>query len=833
MYAPPPASTFSSLSMSAPPSTTSPYGSHPPSKATSSTRISSTERLELTQLPHPVMAFGFGGKMALIFPAQSSNTQPFAPSHSAPFSSQSEPSSIRVVSLRSVLEGSRVVTALRTFPGPLHASSAKEAVNKFINERVVALQSDPAAPVGPRLDARRLLWELLKVSIKHYGNISRRQAASDESGDCLKAVEELLVPHDASFVGGAAVPDTMPTATAPAYDAQVLAQVQQHILAGNLREAWRVALEARLWTHALVLSRQVDEAAFQTTTAQLALTSFADGSPLRALYLLFANSPELFKAQPQDAAGRPGASTLLDRWQENLAMLLAARKGDSASPAIGRLGDVLWARFGCVEAAHFCYLLADHALQELDNPNSRVVLLGADHKLRRRLFVAADALQRSEILEYSRKLGNSQFSAACLQPYKLLYAAQLADFGLVDAAARYLQLLLPLTRGKGAQAFHPLFVYHLNAFADRMAHSASGVSASLSNTGSWKVLGSISSGLGSIMSRGLNVLIGSGAEEDEPAGATAASPFGAVSAPPASVASTTFMPEAQGKPTKPQGKPPQSRPPPPQAQPQPKAKDEKLSKPKPSAKAAAAGDDGGSAGGNNGRWGGWLSSLVKKPKNPVHLGKKLDLAAIAATAAEPPPPPPSDMQLGAPPMASTPPMTMSGPPAGMPAGPAGAWGAPPPGLSVGPAPAGVPAAGYGAAPAADAGASRFSRFGGGRAGQRRYLDTAQAEHGVSAVAALPTAPPNMSAFMPPPPPQQPAAAFAAFMPPPQDAQQEASSSSSFQLPDFLSAPTPLPIDSLTASTENVADGGSGGGNVSSWPDASAPAAGARSWIDDS
>ena len=56
---------------------------------------------------------------------------------------------------------------------------------------------------------------------------------------------------------------------------------------------------------------------------------------------------------------------------------------------LGRLGDVLWSRYGCVEAAHVCYLAADHAFQSADNPNARLVLLGGDHKIRRRhLFTA-------------------------------------------------------------------------------------------------------------------------------------------------------------------------------------------------------------------------------------------------------------------------------------------------------------------------------------------------------------------------------------------------------------------------------------------------------------
>ena len=121
--------------------------------------------------------------------------------------------------------------------------------------------------------------------------------------------------------------------------------------------------------------------------AAFAASSLPDGSPLRSFYLVLANSMQELARPSEHSRSPQQRAALLDRWQENLAILLANRSRDGA--VLGRLGDVLWSRYGCVEAAHICYLAADHAFQSAENPNARLVLLGGDHKIRRRNFFTA------------------------------------------------------------------------------------------------------------------------------------------------------------------------------------------------------------------------------------------------------------------------------------------------------------------------------------------------------------------------------------------------------------------------------------------------------------
>jgi hypothetical protein len=47
-------------------------------------------------------------------------------------------------------------------------------------------------------------------------------------------------------------------------------------------------------------------------------------------------------------------------------------------------------------------------------------------------------LQRTEVYEYSKVLGNPQFILASFQPYKLIYASMLAEAGKAAEALRYI-----------------------------------------------------------------------------------------------------------------------------------------------------------------------------------------------------------------------------------------------------------------------------------------------------------------------------------------------------------------------------------------------------------
>jgi hypothetical protein len=82
-------------------------------------------------------------------------------------------------------------------------------------------------------------------------------------------------------------------------------------------------------------------------------------------------------------------------------------------------------------------MVTEYEFDFFDNQNTRVALLGGDHKLRPRTFVNPDSIQRTEIIEYARTVGNPQYSSLQIQAYKLVYAYMLAEVGLLETAKKY------------------------------------------------------------------------------------------------------------------------------------------------------------------------------------------------------------------------------------------------------------------------------------------------------------------------------------------------------------------------------------------------------------
>jgi hypothetical protein len=58
-------------------------------------------------------------------------------------------------------------------------------------------------------------------------------------------------------------------------------------------------------------------------------------------------------------------------------------------------------------------------------------------------------VQRTEIFEYAKVLGNPQFVLLPFQPYKLIYASMLAEAGKSAEALRYCQAVLKTLKTAG------------------------------------------------------------------------------------------------------------------------------------------------------------------------------------------------------------------------------------------------------------------------------------------------------------------------------------------------------------------------------------------------
>ncbi|KAL8114425.1 hypothetical protein AgCh_021322 [Apium graveolens] len=412
--------------------------------------------------PHALVAFGFGGKLITM-----KNNDSL---HKSPYGGQdSVGSSISVLNLMDVVKGSVDATSNQAgvfeyfhslcgqaFPGPLTGGSvATKELNKWTDERITYCESSDM--VYGKGESVKLLISMLKIACQHYGKL-RSPFGTDinlkESDGPDIAVARLFASSNSNSsqinMYGAAAPCLQKLPSEERMRATA-AEVQNLLVSGRKQEALQCAQENQLWGPALVLAAQLGNQFYADTVKQLALRQLVAGSPLRTLCLLIAGQPaEVFAAESAGGGANSstlnmsqpahiGASTMLDTWKENLAMMIANRTKDDELVLV-HLGDSLWKERNDITAAHICYLIAEASIEPYSD-SARLCLFGADHFKFPRTYVSPDAIQRTEIYEYSKLLGNSQFLLLPFQPYKLVYAYMLAEVGRVSDSLKYCQAI--------------------------------------------------------------------------------------------------------------------------------------------------------------------------------------------------------------------------------------------------------------------------------------------------------------------------------------------------------------------------------------------------------
>lgn len=460
--------------------------------------------------PRPLVSFGFGGKLVVMFPRKPRrfsqvqraqlhdvdlNTTERTQMPTPEGEDTLRPGKIQSLLLHKQLADTPYVQGLKDFPGPLvgKGSSATRLPSFF--ERNISTGNAGSD----------LLWAFLKLYQEHLGTVARTQrqaGAKNKAKDILDAksqtLEQEMIPYllkDTAQVG----PFSGPPAEDPAYQmvqapvatppdvsnveagvevllekgrqAQALTDVQICLLKGEREEAIRLCVEAHLWTHALLLASS-NQGACQQVIAAFATQTCTEGSPLQTMYLLSATQHgHIFKSipdRPQTNTDLSSAVPILRNWRSNLAMMLA-NPCASDSRVMIHLGDVLWSKYGQVEAAHVCYLMAGCQLESSFAPKTRLVLLGADHRRNPCRYVTPLAVQRTEVIELARTLKNSQFTMPDFQVFKFLYASMLAEVGMIHKAAKYVHTVQQIVKktaakhAKSSSGFHypPAFLVEL------------------------------------------------------------------------------------------------------------------------------------------------------------------------------------------------------------------------------------------------------------------------------------------------------------------------------------------------------------------------------------
>ncbi|KAF7076932.1 hypothetical protein CFC21_081532 [Triticum aestivum] len=422
--------------------------------------------------PHALVAFGFGGKLIVMKETSSMATN---------FNSGNQGISSGTVSVLNLSEvvadkvdASRITdgSALSYFhvlcrqpvPGPLvGGSAASKDVNKWLDEMITWYAS--STNEYQKGDPRKLLISLLKILCQHYGKL-RAPFGSDPSQEDTDGPEMAVTKlfssckrssnHMGDFGSNVPFMQNIPSES----QMQAVAQeVQALLVSGRRKEALLYAQEGQLWGPAVILALQLGDNFYVDTVKKMAQCHFISGSPLRTLCLLIAGQPaDVFNVENNsninyDTLGasqqpmQPNPNGMLDDWEENLAIITANRtKGDDL--VITHLGDCLWKEKNEVAAAHSCYLVAELNIDPYSE-SARLCLIGADHLKCPRTFASPEAIQRTEVYEYTKVLGNSQYILLPFQPYKLIYAYMLAEVGRLADSLRYCQASMKVLKASG------------------------------------------------------------------------------------------------------------------------------------------------------------------------------------------------------------------------------------------------------------------------------------------------------------------------------------------------------------------------------------------------
>ncbi|KAM0903518.1 hypothetical protein ACQ4PT_018612 [Festuca glaucescens] len=428
------------------------------------------ERSSAGRPPHALAAFGFGGKLVVMKETSSMTTN---------FDSGNQGNSRGMLSILNISEivadkidqpsitnGSALsyfyALCRRPIPGPLAGgSAATKDVNKWLDDIIGSYESSVREFQGG--EVQKLLISLLKISYQHYGKLwppfgpDPSREGTDGPDTAVTALFSSCNSNSARMREYGAMAHCMKNIP-PENQIQATAQeVQNLLVSGKRKDALQYAQEGQLWGPALILALQLGDKFYADTVKKMACCHFVSGSPLRTLCLLIAGQQaDVFNAedpvdanygtrQQQPAGGTPVG--MLDDWQQNLAIITANRtKGDDL--VITHLGDCLWKEKNEVAAAHSCYLVAELNIDSYSE-SARICLLGADHLRCPRTFTSPEAIQRTELYEYAKVLGNSQYILLPFQPYKLIYAYMLAEVGKVSDSLRYCQASLKLLKASG------------------------------------------------------------------------------------------------------------------------------------------------------------------------------------------------------------------------------------------------------------------------------------------------------------------------------------------------------------------------------------------------
>lgn len=396
-----------------------------------------------------------------------------------------------------VADDARVVS----FPGPLKSKAKKKDVLAWLSGMVESLDQE-AQNVGHflsghdylRAQEKVLLWRCVRAFIEFDGHLSGSPIVED-------AIRQILSPSANDDPAATEIPPSSAPAEPQSDRPAVVQQLKQHLMKGDREKAVWVAVDNRLWSHAMLISstlssRDVWKQVVQEFVRKDVRSADHPNQSLAALYEVFAGDWEDSIDQLVPVSARSGFQMVstadrasqprdamdgLNKWRETISLILNNRSADDEK-ALLAMGKLL-ASYGRVEAAHICYLFARSVVQfsGADDTNTHFALLGFDHASADTV-VPLDAILLTEAYEFGLMLASPATSAATphLQAYKLRHAYALAELGIQAEAMSYCDTIASSisSKTKISPYYHAALLAQLDDLQKRLSQSPKDTAAS-------------------------------------------------------------------------------------------------------------------------------------------------------------------------------------------------------------------------------------------------------------------------------------------------------------------------------------------------------------------
>ncbi|XP_057674905.1 protein transport protein Sec16A isoform X1 [Corythoichthys intestinalis] len=382
-------------------------------------------------MPHRCARFGPGGHLVQVLPN---------------LPSAGQPALVDIHNLETMLQNSLDQEELRSFPGPLvKEETHKVDVIKFSQNKAVACSHDNNLLDR---DSARLLWDFIVLLCRQNGTV----VGTDIADLLLKEHRSVWLPgkspNEANLIDfnneplarAEEEPGAGPLSllsdtfmTVPENVGKETERFRELLLFGRKKDALEAAMKAGLWGHALLLASKMDNRTHARVMTRFA-NSLPINDPLQTVY-------QLMSGRMPASATCCGEEKWGD-WRPHLAMVLSnlTHTLDLDTRTITTMGDTLASK-GLIDAAHFCYLMAQTDLGVYTKKSTKMVLVGSNHSLPFSHFATNEAIQRTEAYEYAQSLGSQPCPLPNFQVFKLIYACRLAEAGLSAQAFQYCEVI--------------------------------------------------------------------------------------------------------------------------------------------------------------------------------------------------------------------------------------------------------------------------------------------------------------------------------------------------------------------------------------------------------